>query len=125
MLIADAGQYHALLTAHLAKAGNELDLFFETSDERSPAPVALPVQSLAGHARAEGGEPHELKFGCAPADERPAGEKPGACSHFVAKAPWMKPTDRLHVVVRVPLEGGTYRVEWKDFNPRKYAHHEE
>jgi hypothetical protein len=125
MLIADAGKYHALLTAHLAKSGNELDLFFETADEKNPSPVALPVQALTGHARAEGGDPHELRFECAPADERPAGERAGVCSHFVAKAPWLKPTDRLTVVVRVPLEDGTYRVEWKDFDPKKYAHHEE
>jgi hypothetical protein len=128
MLIADAGKYHALLTAHLAQAGNELDVFVETADDASPAPVAVAAESLPGFARPEGlqpGQPHQLQFVCAPAEERPKGEKPGTCSHFVAKVPWMRATDRLNVIARIPVGGETYRVEWKDFDPKKYAHHEE
>ena len=58
--------------------------------------------------------------------ERPKGEKPGTCSHFVAKAPWMKPTDKLYVAAKVTLPGeGEVTVRWKDFNPKKFAHHED
>src|SRR5262245_13249304 len=51
MLIADAGKYHALLTAHLSPQGNELDIFFETAEEKNPAPVAIPMESFLGYAR--------------------------------------------------------------------------
>jgi hypothetical protein len=128
MLLADAGtKHHALLTAHLSsKDGNELDIFFETADEKNPQPVALPMESFTAQARREADEEvHELKFECAPPDERPKGEKPGTCSHFVAKAPWMKPGDNLYVVAKVRVDGDDVTVRWKDFNPKKYAHHEE
>src|SRR5262245_57903441 len=87
MLIADAGEHHALLTAHLSPKGNEVDIFFETDAER-PAPVAIAASPFTAFARRKDGEAKELKFECAPADERPKGEKEGTCSHFVAKAPW-------------------------------------
>lgn len=45
MLIADAGPYHALLTAHLSKDGYELDIFFETPSEKNPQPKAIPIES--------------------------------------------------------------------------------
>lgn len=125
MLIADAGKYHALLTAHLATEGNELDIFFETTDAESPQPVAIPVESFTAQATSGEGEPKELTFACAPAEERPQGEKPGTCSHFVAKAPWMKPTDTLLVVAKLKLDGKAVTIRWKNFNPKKYAHHEE
>jgi hypothetical protein len=126
MLIADAGPYHALLTAHLSPKGNELDIFFETTDDENPTPVAVPLQSFTAYARRAGeDQQHELKFECAPAAERPKGEKPGTCSHFVAKAPWMKPTDTLSVVFTLTLGDRRHRVSWEKFNPKKYAHHEE
>jgi hypothetical protein len=125
MLIADAGEYHALLTAHLSPKGNELDIFFETTDD-APKPVAIPLTRLTAFARNIGeGEPRELTFEPAPADERPKGEKEGTCSHFVAKAPWMKPDDSLTVILNLELGGRRHRVEWKPFIPKKYAHHEE
>jgi hypothetical protein len=125
MLIADAGKYHALLTAHLSPEGNELDIFFETADEKNPQPVAARFESFTAYAFVPGEEkPRELLFECAPADERPQGEKPGTCSHFVAKAPWLKPDVTLEVVAPLTLDGDKYRVEWKGFNPNKYAHHE-
>lgn len=125
MLLADAGEYHALLTAHLSPKGNELDLFFETTDDK-PTPVAIPLTKLTAYARNIGeGEPRELTFEPAPADERPQGEKPGTCSHFVAKAPWMKPDDSLTVILNLELEGRRHRVPWNKFVPKKYAHHEE
>lgn len=126
MLIADAGKHHALLTAHLSVKGNELDIFFETADDRNPVPVAIPMESFTAYGTIQGQDlPKELQFECAPAAERPQGEKPGTCSHFVAKASWMKPTDTLEVVARVRLDDGEYRVNWKGFHPKTYAHHED
>src|SRR5436309_1238842 len=93
MMLADAGPYHAALTAHLsAKDGNELDVFFET-DETPPKPVPLPFTAFTAAARRADGKEFELKFEPAPADERPKDEPAGVCSHFVAKAPWMAAAD--------------------------------
>lgn len=128
MLLADVGRkYHALLTAHLSsKDGNELDIFFETQDDENPAPAAIPVESFAAHVRVAGeDQAKEIKFEPAPIEERPKGEKSGTYSHFVAKAPWMKASDNLNVVVFLTLEGERYRVIWENFNPKKYAHHED
>ena len=122
-LLADAGKYHAALTAHLSsKDGNELDIFFETTSQAKP--VALPLPSFKAEVQL-GEELKEITFEPAPADERPKDEKPGTCSHFVAKAPWMKPTDNLYVVVKIPIDGKEETIRWKDFNPKKYAHHED
>jgi hypothetical protein len=125
MLIADAGKYHALLTAHLSsKEGNELDIFFETTSVKNPKPVALPIESFTAWATTGEGESRELKFEAAPQEER-KDDPPGKCSHFVAKAPWMKPNDNLLVVAKVPIDGKDVRIRWTDFNPQKYAHHED
>ena len=125
-LIADAGKYHALLTAHLAPGGNELDIFFETQDDKNPTPVAIPHETLTAYARRAGDEKeYELKFECAPADERPKGEKAGSCSHFVAEADWLKADDTLTVTLNLRLGEERHRVEWRDFVPKTYAHHEE
>ena len=48
--ITDAGKHHALLTAHRSKKGNELDISFETIDEKDPKPVALPLESFKAEA---------------------------------------------------------------------------
>ena len=125
MLIADAGPYHALLTAHLAAAGNELDIFFETPVDKDPQPVAIAVESFEAQATAGEGESQTLTFEPAPAEERPAGEKAGTCSHFVAKAPWMKSEDDLLVVAKFTVDGKEVVARWKNFNPKKYAHHVE
>jgi hypothetical protein len=121
MLLADVGRkYHALLTAHLSPEGNELDIFFETADDQNPIPVAIPVEPFTAQAKVSGEEqPKELEFEPAPQEERPTGEKPGACSHFVAKAPWMRADNTLNVVVFLTLEGERYRVTWEQFNPKK------
>lgn len=124
MLIADAGPYHALLTAHLSKDGNELGIFFETPVDKDPQPVALPLASFAAQATTGEGESQTLTFEPAPAEERPAGEKEG-CSHFVAKAPWMKPEDDLLVVAKFTLDGKEVVARWKSFVPKTYAHHVE
>src|SRR5262249_22084891 len=99
MLIADAGPYHALLTAHLsAKQGNELDICFETPDPNAK-PVPLPLEFVMAQATTGVGDAQEIKFEPAPMEER-KGDPAGKCSHFVAKAPWMKPADMLLVVAR-------------------------
>lgn len=125
MMIADAGPYHVLLTAHLAKTGNELDIFFETPDDKNPQPQPVPIESFEAQATAGEGESQTLKFEPAPAEERPAGEKPGTFSHFVAKAPWMKPEQDLLVVAKFTVGGKEHVARWKDFNPKNFAHHVE
>lgn len=125
MMIADAGPYHVLLTAHLAGSGNELDVFFETPDPKNPKPVAIPVESFEAQATSGEGESQTLVFEPAPAKERPAGEKVGAYSHFVAKAPWMKPEDNLLVVAKFKVDGKEYDARWKEFVPKTFAHQAE
>lgn len=123
MLIADAGPYHALLTAHLSKDGNELDIFFETPDDKDPQPAAIAITSFDAQATAGEGDSQTLTYEPAPADERPASENAGTCSHFVAKAAWMKPDDDLLVVAKFKLDGKEVVGRWKIFVPKKYAHH--
>lgn len=122
MKLADVPPYHAALAAHLStKEGNELDIFFETTDD-PPEPVPLPLAKFAATATAADGTMHALEFEPAPKGER-QGDPEGKCSHFVAKAPWMKPDDVLTVSATVAIDGKPTAAEWKDFNPKKYAHH--
>lgn len=127
MLIADVGdRYHALLTAHLSRMGNELDVYFELQDDKNATPAALPFLAFTAHVKVAGtDQAKDLQFEAAPADERPKGEKPGTCSHFVAKAPWLQPADKLTVVALLVIDGERYRVTWNNFDPKKYAHHED
>jgi hypothetical protein len=121
---AHLGKYHAQLTARMSsKSGNELEIFVETLG--SPAtPVALPLTKITGTARRDGDEkPMELTFEPAPSSVRPKDEKPGACSHFVAKAPWMKSTDTLEVVVQVELDGRLRKSTWRNFEVKNFTHH--
>ena len=126
MLIADAGKYHALLTAHLSKEGHELDVFFETAD-KAAKPVTVPVESFTAEIQVRTGEGDlkKVEFKPAPADERPAGEGPGRYSHFVAKVPWLNPDVPLRVTIELELDGRDVTVRWNDFVPKKYAHHED
>ncbi|HUQ69488.1 MAG TPA: hypothetical protein VM165_08200 [Planctomycetaceae bacterium] len=125
MLIADAGDYHFLLTAHLAKAGNELDIFVETPVSENAQPVGLPLKSFTAQATVGDGEAQTLTFEPAPPEERPAGEGDDKCSHFVAKAGWMKSEDTLYVVARITVDGRELTARWENFLPSKYAHHHE
>lgn len=125
MMIADAGPYHVLLTAHLSKGGNELGIFFETSEAQNPQPVAIALGSFEAQATGGEGESQTLRFEPARPDERPAGGKSGTYSHFVAKAPWMKPDDELLIVARFTVNGQELVARWKDFVPQKFAHHVE
>ena len=122
MMIGHLGKYHAGLTAHLsAKDGNELDVFVETiADE--PTPVALPTVTIAGTAR-RGADEFPLAFEPAPAAERPKGEAAGTCSHFVAKAAFLKADDALTVVVEVEIDGRKRKCTWKNFDVKKFTHH--
>ena len=125
MLAADVGKLslHGWLTAHLSqKDGNELDIFFKTVDDK---PVPIPVAKFAARAkRAADDTEHELLFEPAPMDER-TGDPPGACSHFVAKAPWMTRDDVLTVRTEVEVEGKPRKATWSKFEVKKYTHHED
>lgn len=123
MLLASDGSYNALLTSHLsAKDGNELDIFVEDKD----GPYALSAKTLTATARLAGeSEKHEISFECAPADERPANEGAGTCSHYVAKVPWMASTANLRVDTSLPIGSRSVPMVWHQFSAKKYAHHEE
>jgi hypothetical protein len=124
MQMADAGRYHALLTAHLSKEGHELDLFFETAG-RIPKPVSLPFASLKAsvQVRAGEGELKEIEFVPAPVAEQPADQPAGQYSHFVAKVPWMNPDVSHRVIIRATIDGKDEEIRWNDFLTRKFAHH--
>jgi hypothetical protein len=124
MLLADVGGHHGGLTAHLAKAGNELDVFLETGGD-PPQPVAIGDAPFRATATTAAGATHELVFEPAPASERPAGEKPGTCSHFVARALWLKADEEIQVTATLKLGAGEATATWKRFLPSKYAHHVE
>jgi len=122
MLMASDGAYNALLTSHLsAKDGNELDIFVE--DENGP--YALKVLTLEAVARVGDGEKRVVSFACAPANERPAQEAAGTCSHFVARTPWMRVGEVMRVETTIPASDHGVAMTWRDFEARKYAHHEE
>lgn len=122
MLLASDGTYNALLTAHLsAKDGNELDIFVEDKD----GPHALTAKTLEAMAQVGDGEKRTVTFACAPADERPAKEAEGTCSHYVAKVPWMRVGEKLRVETALPVGNARVAMVWRDFEAKKYAHHEE
>ncbi|MFM8271551.1 MAG: hypothetical protein ACKODX_04370, partial [Gemmata sp.] len=120
MLVEDAGHYHAALTAHISsKDGNELDVFFRGAEDLR-RPVAVPLAGFTAVASTREGAEHRLAFEPAPPDER-AGDPKGRCSHFVAKAGWMRADDTLTVTATVTLDAKPVRVVWKNFVPKKYA----
>lgn len=122
MLMSSDGTYDALLTAHLsAKDGNELDIFIEDKD----GPFALTSSTLTASVRGAGAEERAVTFECAPANERPAGEPRERCSHFVAKTPWLRVGEKLHVESALPIVDHPVKMVWRDFEARTYAHHEE
>ena len=124
MMLADAGVYHAGLTAHLSsKTGNELDVFFETADQ-DHKPVPLPLKSFTATAKTAGGGEQVLEFSPAPKDKR-KDDPDSKCSHFVATAAWMKADDSLSVIAVIEIDNKKERIEWKGFNPKKFAHVDE
>jgi hypothetical protein len=122
MMIEDAGPYHVGLTAHLSqKEGNELDIVFQTiSEPAKSAPIDLA--NFKAVAKTADGTQHKLTFEPAPKDER-KDDPDGKCSRFSAKAPWMKAEDVLTVTAATTINGKPTTVEWKNFNPKKFAHH--
>jgi hypothetical protein len=124
MLLASDGVSNALLTAHLAPSGNELDIFLE--DGRTGKPKAISLVELTASARSESSAAlQEVRFTCAPADERPRDEAAGMCSHFVAKVSWLRAQDVLHVESTVLFDGKPSMFTWREFGARRYAHHAE
>jgi hypothetical protein len=119
-----AGPYHAKLTFHLsAKEGNELDLHFETVGKK---PYALTFDKLTAKAKREGDDKeYDVTFEPAPADERPKDEKPGTCSHYVAKAPFLKETDTVTVTMKVVIRERERTVRWQNLEVKKYSHKHE
>jgi hypothetical protein len=125
MMLKDFGPHHAGLTAHLSrKEGNELDIVFETTDEKAPKPVPLPLAKLTAKATRTGDDKeYTLEF--EPAEKKEREDDPdGKCSRFTAKAPWMKHEDMLTVVLTLTLDGKVQKVLWTDFNPKKFAHYD-
>ena len=121
--IEHAGPYHAKLSSHLSeKEGNELDINFETASV-TPKPVALELKAISAKAKRAGDDKeYDLTFEPAPADERPKDEKPGTCSHYVAKAPFMKGTDILTVTMKVVIREKERTVTWENFDVKKFGH---
>lgn len=121
MMIASNGVIDALLTAHLSsKTGNELDVFVE----KAGSPLALTTTALRATAEIGDGR-KELAFECAPREERPEGEPEGTCSHFVARAPWVRPGEPIRVATTLPLRRGDIEYVWRGFEAMRYAHHVE
>ncbi len=118
-----AGPYHVKLTSHLsAKDGNELDIEFETAG-KTPKPVALEHKTISAKVKREGDpKEYDITFEPAPADERPKDEKPGTCSHYVAKAPFIKDTDKLTVTMKVVVREKERTVTWENFDVKKFSH---
>lgn len=118
------GKYHAGLTAHLAKepGKHELDVFFETMDKEPKAiPIPLTAKVTARVTRAGDDKPYQLEFKPAEKDER-KGDPDDKCSRFSAEAPWMKPEDKLDVVLTVSIDGQPKRVTFTGFVPKDKAH---
>lgn len=118
---------HAGLTAHLSeKEGNELDLFFETFDkEPKPVPIPLTAKVTARVTRKGDDVAKDLVFEPAEKDER-KGDPADKCSRFAAKAPWMKPDDKLDVAVTVEIGGQWKKATFLNFVPKEksHAHHD-
>jgi hypothetical protein len=116
--------YHAALTAHLSKAdGNELDIFLETL-EKEPKPAPVTQGKLTAKVTLADGSEKNLQFEPAPKSER-KDDAEGKCSHYVAKAPWLKAEDVLTLTLSIDIGGEVKKVIWEGFNPKKYAHHED
>jgi hypothetical protein len=125
MEVAHCGpKIHAWLTAHISsKTGNELDIFFETLDDK---PIAMSVEKFTAKVKpSREDKTYDVVFEPAPASERPKDEPKGKCSHFVAKAPWMKADDTLFVQFELEVDGKMRKSTWKSFDVKKNTHHSE
>lgn len=119
----DGTKCHAGLTAHLTTepGKNELDLFFETTKDPKPVPISLKAE-VTGQVTREGDDmAHTLAFQPAEKDER-KGDPDGKCSRFSADAGWMKPDDKLVVVLTVKQDGKIKKVTFTNFVPKEKSH---
>ena len=120
--MASNGTTNALLTAHLSSHdGNELDVFVEHAGD----PLPLRSTNLVATATDGAGEAKAIPMACAPREERPAGEPDGVCSHYVGKAPWIRGGEALQVEASLDVPEGRETFVWRDFDPKRYAHHED
>jgi hypothetical protein len=118
----DGKLVHAILEAHLdEKEGHELDLVFENHDKEEPYPIPMNAKVTASVTRAGIDKGENLEFKPADKDER-KGDPEGKCSRFVAEAKWMKPDDKLTVVVSIEYDGKLKKTTYADFVPKDAAH---
>jgi hypothetical protein len=103
------GEYHAGLQAHLSNepGKNELDLFFETH-ENKPHPIPKTYKLTARVTREGDNNAYQITFEPADPKERP-GDPADKCSRFSAETPWMKPDDKLTVVLTVEVDKQIFR----------------
>jgi hypothetical protein len=120
-----SGKYHAGLTAHLSKepGQHELDVFFETMENPPKAvPIPLTAKVTARVTRAGDDQAYTLEFKPTEKAERPT-DPEGKCSRFSAEAPWMKPEDKLDVVLTVVIDGQAKKCTFIGFVPKEKSHH--
>jgi hypothetical protein len=122
MTLPDGKLVHAILEAHLdEKEGNELDVVFENHDKHEPYPIPIDSKITARVTRAGIDKEENLEFKPADKDER-KGDPDGKCSRFAAEAKWMKPDDKLTVVLSVEYGGSMKRTTFTDFVPKDAVH---
>jgi hypothetical protein len=119
------GEYHAWLTAHLSKEPNknELDVFFETH-ENKPHPIPKTYEVTARVTREGDNNAYNITFEPAEADER-KGDPADKCSRFSADTPWLKPEDKLTVVLTVKAGDKIHKCTFTDFVPKDKSHKHE
>jgi hypothetical protein len=120
MKLTHAGEFHVGLTARVGKDESDLEIVIEMGDENNPTPAPQPLKSFTATAKRAGDDKaYELTFEPGLKDGRKS-DPDGHASRFEAKAPWMKPDDRLTVTARVEIAGKVRNVKWTDFTPKKY-----
>jgi hypothetical protein len=118
----DGKLVHAILEAHLdEKEGNELDLVFENHDKEESYPIPMNAKITARVTRAGIDKEETLEFTPGHKDER-KGDPEGKCSRFSAEAKWMKPDDKLTVVVSIEYDGKLKKATYTDFVPKDAVH---
>jgi hypothetical protein len=118
LLVTRDGGYDALLSAHLSAEGNELDIYLQKSGGDGQ-PAALPDRAFGARIV---GRDVQVRFECAPAEERPPTEPEGQCSHFVARTPWMRSDETLDLRTEVAVNDASLTFAWQGFRPDRYAH---
>lgn len=120
MKLTHAGEFHVGLTARVGEDESGLEIVIEMGDENNPTPAPQPLKSFTATAKRAGDDKaYELNFEPGPKDGRKT-DPDGHASRFEAKAPWMKPDDRLTVTAKINIAGKDRNVKWTDFTPKKY-----